>query len=41
MTEGDIDPVEAKEKIDRGDKFVLMDVREPHEWQIGHIPTPS
>jgi sulfur-carrier protein adenylyltransferase/sulfurtransferase len=33
-----IDPVEVKAKIDRGEKFQLIDVREPHEWQIGHIP---
>jgi sulfur-carrier protein adenylyltransferase/sulfurtransferase len=39
--EGDIDPVEVKAKIDRGDKFVLIDVREPHEYQICNIPTPS
>src|SRR5579871_2648646 len=31
--EGDIDPVEVKAKIDRGDSFVLIDVREPHEYQ--------
>jgi len=37
--EGDIDPVEVKAKIDRGDKFVLIDVREPHEYQICRIPT--
>jgi adenylyltransferase/sulfurtransferase len=35
---GEISPVEVKEKIDRGDRFVLIDVREPHEWQICHIP---
>ncbi len=34
----EIDPVEVKAKIDRGDKFVLIDVREPHEYQIGNIP---
>jgi sulfur-carrier protein adenylyltransferase/sulfurtransferase len=33
-----IDPLEVKAKIDRGEKFQLIDVREPHEWQIGHIP---
>ena len=27
-------PVEVKAKIDRGDDFVLIDVREPHEYQI-------
>src|ERR1700726_700291 len=36
--EGDIDPVEVKAKIDRGDPFVLIDVREPHEYQICRIP---
>ncbi|MGC9945472.1 MAG: molybdopterin-synthase adenylyltransferase MoeB [Bryobacteraceae bacterium] len=38
-TEGDIDPVEVKARIDRGDKFMLIDVREPHEYQICSIPT--
>lgn len=33
----EIDPVEVKAKIDRGDKFVLVDVREPHEYKIGNI----
>jgi len=37
--EGDIDPVEVKARIDRGDKFRLLDVREPHEYQIARIPT--
>jgi molybdopterin/thiamine biosynthesis adenylyltransferase/rhodanese-related sulfurtransferase/molybdopterin converting factor small subunit len=36
--EGDIDPVEVKAKIDRADRFVLIDVREPHEYQICKIP---
>ena len=36
---GDIDPVEVKAKIDRGDPFVLIDVREPHEYQICRIPS--
>jgi len=36
--EGDIEPVEVKAKIDRGDPFVLIDVREPHEYQICKIP---
>jgi len=35
--EGDIDPTEVKAKIDRGDRFVLIDVREPHEYQICKI----
>lgn len=33
-----IDAVELKQKIDRGDKFVLLDVREVHEYQIAKIP---
>lgn len=35
----EIEVTELKEKIDRGDNFVLVDVREPHEWQIAKIPT--
>lgn len=36
--EGVIDPVEVKQKLDRGDDFVLIDVREPYEYQIARIP---
>jgi molybdopterin/thiamine biosynthesis adenylyltransferase/rhodanese-related sulfurtransferase len=36
--EGDIEATEVKQKIDRGDRFVLIDVREPHEYQICRIP---
>jgi sulfur-carrier protein adenylyltransferase/sulfurtransferase len=35
---GDIEPTEVKGKLDRGDKFTLIDVREPHEFQICRIP---
>src|SRR5579884_868398 len=35
---GVIDPVEVKQKLDRGDSFELIDVREPHEYQIARIP---
>ena len=35
---GDIEPAEVKAKLDRGDKFTLIDVREPHEFQICRIP---
>jgi molybdopterin/thiamine biosynthesis adenylyltransferase/rhodanese-related sulfurtransferase len=35
---GAIDAVELKQKIDRGDRFVLLDVREPYEYQIARIP---
>ena len=38
VNEGEIDVVELKEKIDRGDDFVLIDVREPHEYRICNIP---
>lgn len=37
-TTGDMDPVEVKTKLDRGDNFRLIDVREPHEYQICRIP---
>jgi molybdopterin/thiamine biosynthesis adenylyltransferase/rhodanese-related sulfurtransferase/molybdopterin converting factor small subunit len=36
--EGEIDPVEVKAKLDRHDNFLLLDVREPHEYQICNIP---
>jgi adenylyltransferase/sulfurtransferase len=36
--EGVIDPLEVKRKLDRGDDFTLIDVREPHEYQIARIP---
>src|SRR4051812_17861537 len=38
-TSGEISAVEVKAKLDRGDNFVLVDVREPHEYQIAKIPT--
>ncbi len=37
-SEGVIDATEVKGKLDRGDDFVLIDVREPHEYQIARIP---
>jgi adenylyltransferase/sulfurtransferase len=33
-----IDVMEVKRKLDRGDDFLLIDVREPHEYQIARIP---
>ena len=33
-----IDPLEVKRKQDEGEKFLLLDVREPHEFQIARIP---
>jgi len=36
--EWEISPVEVKAMIDRGERFVLLDVREPHELQICSLP---
>ena len=38
MKEGEIEVTEVKLKMDRGDEFVLIDVREPHEYRICNIP---
>ena len=38
MNEGEIDAIELKKKFDHGDSFVLIDVREPHEYRICNIP---
>ena len=38
LSEYEIEPVELKRKMDRGDKFFLLDVREPHEVDICQIP---
>jgi sulfur-carrier protein adenylyltransferase/sulfurtransferase len=38
VSETEIDPVEVKAKMERGDNFVLLDVREPHEYLICNIP---
>jgi adenylyltransferase/sulfurtransferase len=38
VSEGEIEVTEVKAKLDRGDKFTLIDVREPHEYQIASIP---
>ena len=38
VPENDIEPVEVKAKMERGEEFVLLDVREPHEFQICRIP---
>lgn len=29
---------ELKARLDRGDAFLLLDVREDHEWQAGRLP---
>ena len=36
--EFEITPAELKAKMDRGDDFVLVDVREPEEYAIARIP---
>ena len=33
LTVGDV-----KAKLDRGEQFSLVDVREDHEWAAGHLP---
>jgi rhodanese-related sulfurtransferase len=38
VTESEIDVTEVKATFDRGDHFVLIDVREPHEYRICNIP---
>jgi molybdopterin/thiamine biosynthesis adenylyltransferase/rhodanese-related sulfurtransferase len=34
----EITPTELSARIGRGEDFDLIDVREPHEWDIAHIP---
>ena len=34
----EIDAGQLQEKFDRGDSFVLIDVRDPDEWEAGTIP---
>ena len=29
---------EVKSRLDRGERFNLIDVREDHEWTAGHLP---
>lgn len=38
VSETEIEAPALKARMDRGDDFVLVDVREPHEFQIGRIP---
>jgi adenylyltransferase/sulfurtransferase len=33
----ELSPSELAERIERGDDFDLIDVREPHEWNIAHL----
>ena len=34
----EISAVDFKKRLDRGDKLTILDVREPHEYQINRIP---
>ncbi len=36
-SEWEITPQELKTRLDRGERIVIVDVREPHEWDIAHI----
>ncbi|MBK9050616.1 MAG: molybdopterin-synthase adenylyltransferase MoeB [Chloroflexi bacterium] len=33
----EITPLELKKRLDRGDDLVILDVREPHEWDISNL----
>jgi sulfur-carrier protein adenylyltransferase/sulfurtransferase len=37
MSVPEITPSELKERLDRGDPLVIVDVREPYEWDIGNL----
>ena len=34
----EISPSELKERMDRGDPMILVDVREPFEWDLADLP---
>ena len=34
----EIQPSQLAERLEGGEKLEIIDVREPYEWQIGHIP---
>ena len=33
----EITPTELKQRLDRGEPVTIIDVREPHEWEIGNL----
>jgi len=37
MTSNEIDVLELKQRLDRGETLAIIDVREPHEYQICRI----
>lgn len=34
----EVTPQQVNERLSRGEKFVLLDVREPNEWNLGRVP---
>jgi adenylyltransferase/sulfurtransferase len=37
VSDWEITPAQLKEKLDRGERVTIIDVREPHEWQIANL----
>lgn len=37
VAEWEITPLQLKHKLDHGETVTIIDVREPHEWQIGNL----
>jgi adenylyltransferase/sulfurtransferase len=37
VAEWEITPGQLKDKLDRGEEITIIDVREPHEWQIANL----
>lgn len=38
MLDDEISPIELKERLDRGEKILLLDVREPEELHLARMP---
>ena len=34
----EVSPQQVQEMLKRGDDVAVIDVREPNEWNLGHIP---
>ncbi len=41
MMDYEITPEEVKDKLDRGDEFTLLDVREPWEFETARVDTAT
>ena len=39
--EFELDPVDLKKALDSGEALVVVDVREPWEFQMGHLPAAT